>query len=95
MTAAVLLCLLTVSAEDATAVRAKVLDGSGRNEQVGDLELWISQAAAKVGSPLAKPYTGWIALTGESQRLRGQRFRTIRSIGGIRFAAVGLPGMLI
>jgi hypothetical protein len=50
-------------------VQARVLDGSGHNQKIGDMEIWISQAVAKKGSSLAKPYTGWITLTGDDQRL--------------------------
>jgi len=65
---AALLCLALLAADAPSAVRAKVLYGSGpHNEQAADIELWISQAMAKNGSPLAKSYTGWIALTGDEQ----------------------------
>ena len=57
------------AADNPAQIQARVLDGSGHFEQAGDLELWISQAVAKKGSPLAKPYTGWIALNGDFQRL--------------------------
>jgi len=70
MTAAALLYLAVLAADAPSAVRAKVLYGTGlEDEQRADIELWISQAVAKNGSPLAKPYTGWIALTGDKQRL--------------------------
>ena len=67
---AVLLCLAALAADDPSAVRVKVLHGTGpSDEQRSDIELWISQTVAKNGSPLAEPYTGWIALTGDEQRL--------------------------
>jgi hypothetical protein len=69
MTAAVLLCLAALAADDPSAVRAKVIYATGpSDEQRSDIELWISQTVAKNGSPLAEPYTGWIALTGDEQR---------------------------
>ena len=66
MTAALLLFAAMLAADNPAPVQAKVLYGSEpRNEQVADIELWISRALAKSGSPLALPHTGWIALTVE------------------------------
>ena len=52
-------------------VQAKVLYGTDRrdDEQVADVELWISKAVAKAGSPVALPHSGWFALTADYQRL--------------------------
>lgn len=70
MTAAFLLFAAMLAADNPAPVQAKVLDGSGLSiEQRADIELWISQAVAKSGSPLALPHTGWIVLTSDEQRL--------------------------
>lgn len=70
MTAAFLLFAAMLATDNPAPVQAKVLYGSGLSiEQRADIELWISQAVAKSGSPLALPYTGWIVLTGDDQRL--------------------------
>jgi hypothetical protein len=67
---AFLLCAAMLAVDNSAPVQAKVLYGSGLSiEQRNDIELWISQAVAKSGSPLALPHTGWIVLTGDDQRL--------------------------
>ena len=70
MNAWVLLCATILTADNPAQVQVKVLYGSGpRNEQVADIDLWISQSVVKSGSPLALPHTGWIKLTGDDIRL--------------------------
>ena len=55
MNAAILLCLAVLAAAAPSAVLAKALYGiEPSDEQRADIELWISQAVAKNGSPLAK-----------------------------------------
>jgi len=57
-------------AEHPVQVQAKVLYGTdAEDEKRADIELWISKAAKEQGSPVTLPYTGWIALTGDEQRL--------------------------
>ena len=56
--------------DNLTQVQAKVVYGAAaEQQQSADIDLWISEAVAKKGSPLAQPQTGWIALAGESKRL--------------------------
>ena len=70
MTNAILLCAAMLAADDPAQVQAKVLYGTAAEQQHrADIELWISQAVAKTGSPLAQPYTSWIALTEKEQEL--------------------------
>ena len=70
MNAWVLLCATILTADNSAEVQVKVLYGSGpRNEQVADIDLWISQSVVKSGSPLALPHTGWIKLNGDDIRL--------------------------
>jgi len=54
----------------ASTVRAKVLYGTSPDQQHrADIEPWITQAAAKAGSPLAQPYTDWLPLGNDEQEL--------------------------
>jgi hypothetical protein len=70
MTAAFLLFAAMLAADNPAPVQAKILYGSGLSiDQRADIELWISQAVAKSGSPLALSHTGWIVLTSDEQRL--------------------------
>ncbi len=70
MNTAILLCAVVLAADNPAQVRAKVLYGTDqRKEQRADIELWISKAVAKSGSPVALPHTGWSALTGKNQRI--------------------------
>lgn len=70
MHAAILLCATILATDNPAQVQAKVLYGTdARDEQRADIELWISKAVAKAGSPLARPYTSWIALANDSRRL--------------------------
>lgn len=70
MTAAFLLFAAMLAADNPAPVQAKILYGSGLSiDQRADTELWISQAVAKAGSPLAVPHTGWIVLAADYQRL--------------------------
>lgn len=52
-------------ADNSAQVQAKVVYGAAA-EQRADIDLWISEAVAKCGSPVAQPQTGWTALTGDS-----------------------------
>ncbi len=66
----ILLCAAMLAADDSAQVRVKVLYGTAEEKQQrADIELWISQAVEKAGSPLAQPHTSWISLTGKLQRL--------------------------
>lgn len=70
MNAWILLCATILTADNPAQVQVKVLYGSGpRNEQVADIDRWISQSVVKGGSPLALPHTGWMKLTGDDIRL--------------------------
>ena len=69
MNTAILLCAVVLAADNPTHVRAKVLYGAAAGQQRADIELWISKAVAKAGSPLALPHTGWVALSGKNQRI--------------------------
>lgn len=58
------------AADNSAQLQAKVVYGAAAEQQQrADIDLWISKAVAKCGSPVAQPQTGWIALTGESKRL--------------------------
>lgn len=70
MNIAILLCSVILAADDPAQVQARVLYGTDAQiEQRANVELWISRAAATNGSPLVFPDAGWIALTGDPQRL--------------------------
>lgn len=70
MNTAILLCSAILAADNSAQVQANVLYGTAdENQQRADIELWISQAVAKTGSPIARPLTNWTALTGENQRI--------------------------
>jgi len=59
-----------LAVDDPAQVHAKVLYGTSHEKQLrANIELWISKAVAKAGSPLARPLTNWIALTGKNQRI--------------------------
>ena len=66
----VILSAVTFAADNPAQVQAKVLYGTAAEQQHrADIDLWISQAVMKTGSPLALPYTNWHALTAREQEL--------------------------
>ena len=67
MNTAILFCFAMLAVDSPAQVQAKVLYGTGNDQQHrADIEIWISQAVGKTGSPLAQPLTDWIALAGKS-----------------------------
>lgn len=50
-------------------VTVKVLFGTDDESKKAKVEPWISKAVAEFGSPTLIPQTGWIALTGDEQRI--------------------------
>lgn len=76
MNTAILLCSVILAADNPDGVQARVLYGTAsQDEQCADVEPWISQAAARAGSPSVLPHSGWVKLTGDHQRLDGSKFR--------------------
>lgn len=70
MNIAILLCSVILTADSPAPVEARVLYGTAsEGNQRNDIEPWISQAAAKFGSPRVVPHTAWVALTGDHRSL--------------------------
>ena len=70
MNTVILFCAAMLAAENQSQVQAKVWYGTAAEEQhPADIDLWISKAVAKAGSPVALSCSDWIALTGYYQRL--------------------------
>ena len=70
MVAELLLCSLLLAADPTPApVSVRLLTGSPAESQQSEVEPWVRWAMVKAGSPQATPVTGWIALTGEDQKL--------------------------